>query len=141
MNSRIDALQAAVLRIKLPYLDEWTRGRQENAGLYRQRLEGSTVVCPAPAPYQTRHIYNQFVIRVKDRDGLRRRLTDAGIGSEIYYPLPLHLQPCFAYLGYRKGDFPVSERLAAESLALPIYPELTTDDIEYVATRILGYCG
>ena len=87
-------------------------GRQRNAELYRKQLAGSPVVFPAPVSYQTRHIYNQFVIRADRRDGLRNRLTERGIGSEIYYPLPLHLQKCFAYLGYREGDFPVSERLA-----------------------------
>ena len=136
LNSRIDAIQAAVLRIKLRCLDEWTSGRQRNAALYREQLAGSPVEFPAPAMYQTRHIYNQFVIRAKDRDGLKNRLTENGIGCEIYYPLPLHLQQCFAYLGYRTGDFPVSEKLAKESLALPIYPELLPDDITYVSTHV-----
>jgi dTDP-4-amino-4,6-dideoxygalactose transaminase len=139
LNSRMDALQAAVLRIKLRYLDNWTSGRQRNARLYREQLAGTAVVFPAPANYQTRHIYNQFVIRTEERDGLRKHLAASGIGSEIYYPLPLHLQECFAYLGYREGDFPVSERLAKESLALPVYPELTLDDIAYVSTHIRSY--
>jgi dTDP-4-amino-4,6-dideoxygalactose transaminase len=141
LNSRIDALQAAILRVKLPYLDKWTCGRQRNAELYRRQLTGSVVVFPAPTSYQTRHIYNQFVVRTERRDALRQHLTESGVGSEIYYPLPLHLQQCFAYLGYRKGDFPVSEGLAMESLALPIYPELTPEDIGYVSTRIREYCG
>jgi dTDP-4-amino-4,6-dideoxygalactose transaminase len=139
LNSRIDAIQAAILRVKLRYLDEWTRGRQWNAELYRTHLAGSPVHFPAPAPYQTRHIYNQFVIRAECRDGLKNHLAESGIGAEIYYPLPLHLQQCFAYLEYRKGNFPVSERLAMESLALPIYPELTPDDIAYVSTQIRSY--
>ena len=139
LNSRIDALQAAVLRVKLRCLDEWTCGRQRNAALYRTQLAGVPVHFPAPAIYQTRHIYNQFVIRAKDRDGLKNHLAENGIGSEIYYPLPLHLQECFAYLGYRAGDFPVSERLASESLALPIYPELSPEDLAYVTTHIRGY--
>jgi dTDP-4-amino-4,6-dideoxygalactose transaminase len=139
LNSRIDALQASVLRVKLPHLDHWTRGRQRNAELYRRYLEGSRVTCPAPDVYQTRHIYNQFVILTEQRDGLKQHLAKAGIGSEIYYPLPLHLQPCFAYLGHRSGDFPVSEDLAAKSLALPVYPELTPEDIAYVASHILAY--
>jgi dTDP-4-amino-4,6-dideoxygalactose transaminase len=139
LNSRIDALQAAVLRIKLRYLDTWTSGRQRNADLYRKQLAGSEVVFPAPPSYQTRHIYNQFVIRSERRDGLKAYLRENGIGSEIYYPLPLHMQECFAYLGYREGDFPVSEQLAKQSLAIPIYPELSQDDIAYVSTRIYGY--
>jgi dTDP-4-amino-4,6-dideoxygalactose transaminase len=139
LNSRMDALQAAVLQVKLRHLDNWTSGRQRNARLYREQLAGTAVVFPAPANYQTRHIYNQFVIRTEERDGLRKHLAASGIGSEIYYPLPLHLQECFAYLGYREGDFPVSERLAKESLALPVYPELTPDDIAYVSTHIRSY--
>jgi dTDP-4-amino-4,6-dideoxygalactose transaminase len=140
LNSRIDALQAAVLRVKLRHLDKWTSGRQRNAQLYREQLAGTVVVFPAPANFQSRHIYNQFVIRTEERrDGLRKHLAANGVGSEVYYPLPLHLQECFAYLGYREGDFPVSERLAKESLALPIYPELTPDDIAYVSTHIRSY--
>jgi dTDP-4-amino-4,6-dideoxygalactose transaminase len=138
INSRLDALQAAVLRVKLRYLDEWSAGRGRNAALYRQVLAtaGTPVKCPLPAPYQTRHIYNQFSILAPHRDELRQSLLQDGIGTEIYYPLPLHLQACFANLGYRTGDFPVSERCAAESLALPIYPELGGGDIEYVCNRI-----
>ena len=138
LNSRLDALQAAVLRVKLRYLDGWSEARSRNAALYRERLAG-VVQCPAPALYQTRHIYNQFVIRAARRDELRQSLAGAGIGTEIYYPLPLHLQPCFRYLGYREGDFPVSESLARETLALPVYPELTPDDVEYVSSRILNF--
>ena len=139
LNSRIDALQAAILRVKLRHLDRWTAGRQHNAELYRKQLAGSPLDFPALVSYQTRHIYNQFVVRADRRDGLRNRLTQRGIGSEIYYPLPLHLQKCFAYLGYREGDFPVSEKLARETLALPIYPELMHEDIAYVSTHIRNY--
>jgi dTDP-4-amino-4,6-dideoxygalactose transaminase len=135
-NSRLDALQAAVLRVKLRHLDGWSAERARNAEMYRQRL-GS--ICPVAAEYQTRHIYNQFVIRVDRRDELKQYLAEHGVGTEIYYPLPLHLQPCFAYLGYREGDFPVSEALARETLALPIYPELTPGDIEYVGGLISGF--
>jgi dTDP-4-amino-4,6-dideoxygalactose transaminase len=136
LNSRLDTLQAAVLRVKLRHLDEWSTGRARNAELYRKLLQGSGVVCPAPAAYQTRHIYNQFVIRVNRRDELRAALTESGIGTEVYYPLPLHLQECFAYLRYQKGDFPVSEALARETLALPIYSELTDGNIQYVSDRV-----
>jgi dTDP-4-amino-4,6-dideoxygalactose transaminase len=136
LNSRLDALQAAVLRIKLRHLDEWSAGRARNADLYRRQLAGLAVVCPVPAPYQTRHIYNQFVIRAEKRDQVRRLLVEAGIGTEVYYPLPLHLQKCFSYLGYSEGDFPVSEALAKDSLALPIYPELGEEEIAYVCKRL-----
>jgi dTDP-4-amino-4,6-dideoxygalactose transaminase len=140
-NSRLDALQAAVLRVKLPHLDGWTTRRQSNADLYRSILQvrRTPVIAPLAAPYQTRHIYNQFVIRCDRRDDLRERLRSEGIGTEVYYPIPLHLQPCFAYLGYRPGDLPVSERLARESLALPVHPDLSREDIETVASAVHGF--
>ena len=126
-NFRLDAVQAAVLRVKLPYLDAWTEGRRRNAHRYRQLFAGvslSEVRLPIEAP-ERNHIYNQFVIRVPDRDKLKAHLDAAGIGTEIYYPVPFHLQACFADLGYKQGAFPVAEAAARESLALPIYPELT----------------
>jgi dTDP-4-amino-4,6-dideoxygalactose transaminase len=138
VNSRLDTLQAAVLRVKLRYLDEWSAGRQRNAERYRTQLGQSPIpVTPAvPAAYQTRHIYNQFVIRCSDRDRLQSFLKEQGIGSEVYYPLPLHLQPCYSSLGHRKGDFPVSEKLAAESLALPVQGELPIEDVDYICETI-----
>jgi len=141
VNSRLDALQAAILRVKLRYLDGWTAGRQQHAAQYRQTLEQMAVpvVTAEPVDYQTRHVYNQFVIRGANRDGLQAHLKAQGIGSEIYYPLPLHLQPCYADLGYKQGDFPVSEKLAAESLALPVYSELTEEDIDYVCDSIRSF--
>jgi dTDP-4-amino-4,6-dideoxygalactose transaminase len=134
INSRLDALQAAVLRVKLRYLDGWTEGRQKNAALYRKWIgELNVPVVPAtPAPYQTRHIYNQFCIVSERRDQLQAYLKENGTGTEVYYPLPLHLQVCFRDLGHREGDFPVSERLAKESLALPVHSELTADEIEHI---------
>jgi dTDP-4-amino-4,6-dideoxygalactose transaminase len=138
VNSRLDSLQAAVLRVKLRYLDEWSAGRQRNSERYRSQLAKSPipVTPPMPAAYQMRHIYNQFVIRCAERDRLQAYLKDQGIGSEIYYPLPLHLQPCYSSLGHRKSDFPVSEKLAAESLALPVQGELPFEDIDYVCATI-----
>ena len=139
INSRLDAVQAAVLRVKAKYLDGWSEARAKNAALYRELLQGSSVDLPQASPYQTRHIWNQFVIRSKERDRLRKHLADHGIGTEIYYPVPLHLQKCYAGLGYREGDFPESEKAAREVLALPIYPELTREQIEYVAETIRSF--
>ena len=138
-NFRIDELQAAVLNVKLDHLDAWSRQRAENARVYdeafaRAGLEGQ-VLTPKALP-GFHHIYNQYVIRVQRRDALREHLAAAGVGTEIYYPIPLHLQKCFEYLGHRAGDFPESERAAQETLALPIYPELTPEQLHYVVERI-----
>lgn len=125
-NFRLDALQAAVLRVKLKYLNEWTAARQHNAERYRQLFTAAGV--PVGLPYDAgygRHIYNQFVIRSKRRDALMAHLKANAIGCEIYYPVPLHLQECFADLGYQAGDFPASEEAAQETIAIPVYPELT----------------
>jgi dTDP-4-amino-4,6-dideoxygalactose transaminase len=140
-NFRIDEIQAAVLNVKLRHLDAWSAARQRNAAFYdaafgRARL-GDAVRTPRAAP-GVRHIYNQYVIRAKDRDRLRAHLAAAGVGSEIYYPIPLHLQKCFEYLGHKTGDFPLSEQAAAETLALPIFPELTETQLQYVVDTI-GY--
>jgi dTDP-4-amino-4,6-dideoxygalactose transaminase len=140
VNSRLDALQAAVLAVKFRYLDGWTAGRQQNAERYRDLLgQLSEVATPQPRDYQTRHIYNQFSIRCPRRDELQTHLKKCGIGTEVYYPLPLHLQPCYADLGHRQGDFPVSEKLAETSLALPIHSELAPEDIGYVADSIRSF--
>lgn len=139
VNSRLDALQAAALRVKLRYLDVWSEGRRRNAARYCERLVTSPITCPLLAAYQSRHIYNQFTIRHPDRDSLQACLKEHGIGSEIYYPLPLHLQPCYAGLGYRRGDFPVAEKLAAEALSLPVQAELSLDDIDYICDVILAF--
>jgi dTDP-4-amino-4,6-dideoxygalactose transaminase len=137
-NFRMDALQAAILRVKAPHLDGWTEGRRANAARYRALFRDAgldRVALPSELD-GCRHIYNQFVIRVADRDGLRAHLEEQGIGTEIYYPVPFHMQPCFADLGYRRGDFPKAERAAAESLALPIYSELTAAQQEAVVGAI-----
>jgi dTDP-4-amino-4,6-dideoxygalactose transaminase len=143
INSRLDALQAAVLRVKFKYLDSWTEKRQQNAAIYRDLLGGMNlpVIPPVTMPYQTRHVYNQFAIRAEDRDSLQAYLKQNGVGSEVYYPLPLHLQTCFAHLGHKAGDFPISEKLARESLAVPIYSELQPSDIEYVCGLMQTFYG
>jgi dTDP-4-amino-4,6-dideoxygalactose transaminase len=134
-NSRLDALQAAILRVKLRHLDRWSEARAKNAALYHQLFEGSRVGRPYRDP-RARHIYNQYVIRTDRRDELKQHLADRGIGTEVYYPVPLHLQQCFAGLGYRAGDMPQSEAAAHETLALPIYPELGEDRLRYVAQAV-----
>ncbi|MBI1799862.1 MAG: DegT/DnrJ/EryC1/StrS family aminotransferase [Candidatus Eisenbacteria bacterium] len=134
-NSRLDALQAAILRVKLRHLDRWSEARARNAALYDPLFEGSRVARPYHDP-RARHIYNQYAIRVAKRDELRKHLSERGIGTEIYYPVPLHLQKCFAMLGHRAGDMPQSEAAANETLALPIYPELSEDQIRYVAASV-----
>jgi len=141
-NFRIDELQAAVLNVKLKHLDAWTEGRQRNAAFYdaafaRAKL-GESVRTPIAAA-GVRHIYNQYVIRARNRDALRAHMTTAGVGSEIYYPVPLHLQKCFEYLGHKAGDFPHSERAAEETLALPIYPELAEMQLQYVVDTIAAF--
>ncbi|MFA6168423.1 MAG: DegT/DnrJ/EryC1/StrS family aminotransferase [Gemmatimonadaceae bacterium] len=135
-NLRMDTLQAAILRVKLPHLERWTADRRANAEAYRERLQESPVVLPTDAPG---HAWNQFVIRAPRRDELRAHLASAGISTEVYYPVPLHLQPCFADLGYQRGEFPEAERAAAEVLGLPVYPELPPDSLEYVAESIRAF--
>jgi dTDP-4-amino-4,6-dideoxygalactose transaminase len=143
INSRLDALQAAVLRVKLRYLEKWTQDRRANAARYRSLfaewgMNPSQILLPDEKKGDY-HIYNQFVIAVKNRDALRNYLSQQGIGSEIYYPIPLHLQECYQNLGYRRGDFPESEKAARETLALPIYPELTAAQQSYVVKNIKNF--
>jgi len=138
-NFRLDALQAAILSVKLRYLDQWTRGRQENARLYRELFgeAGLSGLVGLPEEKQKRHIYNQFVIRVDNgRDQLKEFLGAQGIGTEVYYPVPLHLQECFGYLGYKTGDFPVAEEASRKTLALPIFPELTKAEKEFIVNTV-----
>lgn len=132
-NFRLDAMQAAVLRVKLRYLDRWTEARQRNAAEYRKLLPKSVVL---PLENPGRHIYNQFVIRHSRRDDLMASLKQQGIGCEVYYPVPSHLQPCFSGLGHHTGDFPVSEQACRESLALPIYPELPPEMLQRVSAAV-----
>ncbi len=142
LNSRLDELQAAVLRVKLPHLDTWNQKRAERAERYGRLLEETGLVAeglvtpPRVAPYATRHIYHQYTIRARHRDALVEHLKAHGVGVAIYYPVPLHLQNCFRHLGYREGDLPVSEQAAREVLSLPIYPELTDEQQDYVVEVI-----
>ena len=148
-NFRLDALQAAVLLVKLPRLDTWSLQRRRNAEFYNRKLRMSGLVerglTVRPDPVyaesgdQHYHIYNQYTIKVKDRDNLRAFLTEKHIGTEIYYPVPLHLQDCFTGLGYKKGDFPISEDAAESVLSIPIYPELTDDQKDYVVASIVEF--
>ncbi len=141
INSRLDAIQAAVLLVKLKYLDAWHEARRRNASRYNERLKGvEGIEVPLEAPGNV-SVYNQYVIRSRERDELRKFLLENEIGCEVYYPLPLHLQKCFASLGYREGDFPEAERAARESLALPVYPELSCEDIDYVAEKVAEFAS
>lgn len=143
LNSRLDGFQGAVLRVKLPHLDEWSSGRKRNADNYRRMFEDAGLTEQIGVPVEregVRHIYNQFVVRVPGRrDELRAFLADNDIGTDIYYPIPLHLQECFAYLGYSRGDLPESEKAAAETLALPIYPELREEQQLFVVAKIAEF--
>lgn len=144
-NSRLDALQAAVLRVKLRHLQEWTVARQARARLYRQLFDrfglSSVVALPPEPPSEHWHVYNQFSIRCPERDRLREYLRMAGIPTEVYYPLPLHLQPAFSYLGYKAGQFPHAELASSQVLALPIFPELTETQQESVVQAIAKFYG
>jgi dTDP-4-amino-4,6-dideoxygalactose transaminase len=142
MNSRLDSLQAAILRVKLRYLDAWTKARQEHAALYAQLFEHYSLlgIITAPqVPSSCGHVFNQYVIRCNNRDSLRKYLHEQGVPTAIYYPEPLHLQPAFSYLGYAKGSMPQAEKACADSLALPIYPELPPEDQERVVSAIAKF--
>jgi dTDP-4-amino-4,6-dideoxygalactose transaminase len=134
-NRRLDTLQAAVLRVKLGRLDEWNQARRRNAQLYNEFLANTAVVTPVEASY-AQHVYHLYVVRVQDRDGLQEHLKSRGVSTGIHYPIPVHLQEAYRYLGYQKGDFPITERYAEEILSLPMYPELTEEQIQYVVQAI-----
>jgi dTDP-4-amino-4,6-dideoxygalactose transaminase len=146
-NARMDAIQAAVLRVKLPHIGEWNRQRIEHAARYSLLLaEAGLLSVKGNSPIRllanipgAQHVFHQYVIRVDRRDDLRKFLTDLKIGTEIYYPIPLHLQPCFAYLGYEQGSLPESERAAGDVLALPMFPELTEDEQRWVVQSIAEF--
>ena len=140
-NSRLDTLQAAVLRAKLPHLEGWSGARRRNAAYYDAAFKDvPDITTPFVDPANT-SIYNQYTIRTDRRDALQRHLKALGIGNSVYYPLPLHMQPCFAYLGYREGQFPESERAAKEVLSLPVYPELTTAQLDEVIVAVRQFFG
>lgn len=141
-NFRLDELQAAILIVKLAHLDSWTEGRQRNARFYDAAFAKAGLTSKVTLPYAVpggRHIYNQYIIRIAERDKLKAYLGEQGIGTEIYYPVPLHLQTCFADLGYKVGDCPHSEAAAAQTVALPIYPELSEAQLQYVVDTIAAF--
>lgn len=143
-NFRLDELQAAVLLVKLKYLDHWIARRQENAGFYNNAFKKAGLegyVCTPHMLENCRHIFNQYVLRAKRRDELRTYLAAARIGTEIYYPIPLHMQSCFEHLGYRPEDCPESYRAAGETLAIPVYPELTDEQKQHVVESIIAFYG
>lgn len=138
-NFRLDAIHAAVVSAKLPHLDEWTVARQANARRYDLLFREANLPVTLPSIVTDRHIFNQYVISCSNRDQLQSFLQKKGIGTEVYYPVPMHLQQCFAYLGIEEGAFPESERAAKESLALPIYPELSSSQARYVVESICEF--
>jgi dTDP-4-amino-4,6-dideoxygalactose transaminase len=148
-NARMDAMQAAVLRVKLPHVEDWNNRRREHARTYDELFQaaglvstsGSGPVQPLARSAEAYHVFHQYVLRASRRDELRQFLTSRKIGTEIYYPMPLHLQPCFEYLGYRTGDLPESERASAEVLALPMFPELTDQEQRWVVDSIAEFYG
>ena len=138
-NNRLDTLQAAILKVKLKYLDGWNKRRQENAEYFNQQLKGLPLNTPFVPEYAT-HIYHQYILRLNGASlKLIEHLRAKGIDSRVYYPVPLHLQKCFKALGYKKGDFPVSEQACKETLAIPVYPDLTREEKEHIVSSIKGY--
>lgn len=138
-NFRMESLQGAVLSTKLKHLDEWNQARRAIAKHYDQRLAGSGVTIPAEMPYAG-HVYHLYIIQTPERDRLREALTARGIETGLHYPVPVHLEKAYRHLNYQAGDFPVSERLAQNSLSLPIYPEMGLEAVDYVASAIQEFC-
>jgi dTDP-4-amino-4,6-dideoxygalactose transaminase len=140
-NSRLDALQAAVLSVKLPRLQAWSEARRANAAFYTEAFaDVAEIVTPYVEPV-SEHIFNQYTIRAERRDAMQEHLKARGIGNSVYYPLPLHLQPCFAYLGYKEGQCPVSEQASREVLSLPVFPELTAAQRDEVVVAVRAFYG
>jgi dTDP-4-amino-4,6-dideoxygalactose transaminase len=145
-NSRLDAMQAAILRVKLPHLESWNHQRRERAARYDQLFAAAGLTSDDQSPIKqletsphAHHVFHQYVVKARRRDDLRKFLTERNIGTEIYYPIPLHLQPAFAYLGYIEGDLPESERASREVLALPMFPELRQEEQEWVVESISDF--
>ncbi|GAI52083.1 unnamed protein product, partial [marine sediment metagenome] len=137
-NSRLDTIQAATLRIKLKLLDKWNMQRQKKVSLYKKLLSKENYILPGTKDYPE-HVWHLFVVRSSNRDSLKAYLKEKDIGTAIHYPVPLHLTPAYSHLGYKKGDFPVAEKLSTEILSLPMYPELTEEEVKYVATTLKQY--
>jgi dTDP-4-amino-4,6-dideoxygalactose transaminase len=140
-NSRLDALQAAVLLAKLPHLAAWSAKRRENAAFYTAAFADITDIVPPYIDPANESIYNQYTIRVDKRDALKDHLKAKGIGHSVYYPLPLHLQPCFAYLGYKEGACPEAEKASKEVVSLPVFPELTNAQRDEVVAAVRSFYG
>jgi dTDP-4-amino-4,6-dideoxygalactose transaminase len=139
-NNRLDAIQAAVLLVKLKYIDKWNKQREKNAAYYNSRLKDTGLALPC-VPDTNTHTYHQYTLRAKDntsRDNIISHLQGKGIDTRVFYPIPLHLQPCFAYLGYKKGDFPESEQAANTAFSIPVYPELTAEQMDYIVESVKG---
>jgi dTDP-4-amino-4,6-dideoxygalactose transaminase len=144
LNSRLDSLQAAILRVKFRFLDQWGQARRENAQRYRDLFDAAGLVSSGVVRLPTEsvsahHVYNQFVIRARDRDKLRTYLLEQGVGTEVYYPVPLHLQACFKEMGHHPGDYRESERASDEALAIPVYPELGANAQGYVVEKVASF--
>ena len=138
----MDSLQAAILRVKLKHLEVWTHGRRHNANKYNELFHSLSIPLEklsTPTLIRERHIFNQYVIRVERRDELLNYLKAQEVGAEVYYPVPMHLQECFAYLGHKAGDFPESEKAARETMAIPIYPELSSDQARHAVETIARF--
>ena len=139
-NYRMEGMQAAVLRVKLRHIDDWTDKRRKVAAKYHQMLAGLPLKLPKEAPY-AKSVYHLYVIRSDRRDALKKHLDQKGVGNGLHYPVPLHMQKCYANLGYKEGDFPVAERAGRECISLPVFPEMTDEQIEYVAGNVAGFFG
>ncbi len=137
-NHRLDTLQAAILRVKLRHLDGWTEARRRSAALYDQLLQGSDVVTPVETP-DCKHVYHLYVVRTRERDRLQAHLKEHGVSTAVHYPVPIHLQPFYNGNGFHQGQFPVTEALCGDILSLPMFPEMTAEQVEYVAARVLEF--
>ena len=139
-NSRLDTLQAAILEVKLKYLDEWSKKRREHAKIYNEAFKGLDIITPKEESFNY-HIYNQYTIAVKNRNELEEYLKKNEIGHDVYYPLPMHLQECYKDLGYKMGDLPISERCSKRVVSLPIFPELVKEEQDFVIEKLREFVG